>query len=148
MLYKLVKRVKKSHDLKIRFTSKFIPPYSWLLLRRSTPNTEKGLGFISQPHVNSQSFCEGYQSVCLEQGWGSPFRFGIYLVDYGAAFVECRLWTPCWHSPSALFQFTGISQKRAYTLISSSRWQHRKSLNLPPSMDTLSFIATYGIISS
>lgn len=48
--------------------------------------------------------------------WRTGFRYVTRLVDYGAALKKCRIWTPSWCSPSALFQLTRISQKVAYTL--------------------------------
>lgn len=56
------------------------------------------------------SVCEGVLLTCSEASVrGTHFRFGTYLMDYGAAFKKGRLWRPSW----SLLQLVGVSQKRA-----------------------------------
>ena len=72
----------------------------------------------SGPRHTLQSFCERGLFACPGAlAWGAVFRFGTHFVVSGPALKEHRLQMSSWHSPSALLQFTGVTQKRAYTLI-------------------------------
>lgn len=72
----------------------------------------------SRLRYNPQSFSEESSFTCPGAlVWGAHFRYGRHLMANGAALQECRLWMPPWCSPSALLQFSRISQKGAFTLI-------------------------------
>lgn len=68
--------------------------------------------------AQSPYFCKGVLFVSPGAlAGGAGFRFGTYLVTYGAVLKECRLWRPFCYSSSALLQLARVTHKQALIFI-------------------------------